>query len=139
MSRALTGERGRDRRAALTYLAVAAFCGVFAAVYEHFSHGVYSCWMVLLFAWPLLGGALPYAVVAFVRRGRPAPRSALRDWARLAHHAAVAALTVGSCLTGVMEIFGTTTPWTAWYWAAGVVLAAVAVGLAVVPITALRR
>lgn len=39
-------------------LAVSAFCTVFGEVYEHFSHNVYSAYMVFAFAFPLAGGAL---------------------------------------------------------------------------------
>ncbi|MEA5055179.1 MAG: hypothetical protein VB093_17295 [Propionicimonas sp.] len=124
-------QRSRDSRTALTYLAVAAFCGVFAAVYEHFSHGVYSAWMVLLFAWPLLAGAVPYAIAALLTRHASVPVGRGRDWARLCHHAAIATATIGACLSGVLEIYGTTSDWLAWYWAAAAVLATTALGLAV--------
>ena len=103
----------KQRRAALTYLAVSAFCGFFAAVYEHFSHGVVSGFMVYLFAWPLLG-ALPCLLL------RTFPQRAARNfWG-----AGVATLTVGSCLTGVFEIYGSTAPLVCVYWYAGAALLA---------------
>ena len=103
----------------VVYLAVSGFCGLFSLVYEYFSHGVYSPWMVFLFAWPLLGGAVPYAVLAWRGNRRVSP---ITSWARLAHHCAVASLTVGACISGVLDIYGTTSVWTPVYWAAGIVL-----------------
>jgi len=126
-----TFDRRPGRRVALIYLAVAAFCGVFAAVYEHFSHGVYSPWMVCLFAWPLVGGALPYALL----RRPPETLSSRLRWARLAHHAAVASATVGSCVQGVLDIYGTTSDWVITYWIAALTfaLAAAVLGTHVAP------
>ena len=42
------------------YLLVSLVCAVFGAVYEHFSHGVYSGYMAYAFLFPLAGGALPF-------------------------------------------------------------------------------
>ena len=160
-------------RTALVYLGVAGFCGLFSIVYEANSHGVLSGWMIFLFAWPLLGGTLPYFLFARfsvgktstpqrceksrnytfdrlgqknrARRFAPQPlpwsrhneqaRSALdlrrgprvtQAWARLAHHGAVATATVGACLTGVFQIYGTSSGWVSLYWAAAVLLAVIA-------------
>ena len=44
---------------ALIYLAAASLCAAFAAVYEHFSHGVYSPFMVFAFLIPFIGGFIP--------------------------------------------------------------------------------
>ena len=41
------------------YLTASVFCALFGAVYELFSHGVYSYWMIYAFAFPLLLGAIP--------------------------------------------------------------------------------
>lgn len=112
-------------RAVIVYLAVAGFCGLFSFVYEQHSNGVSSPWMVWLFAWPLLGGAIPCAVLA----SRPA--SSLSLWARLAYHGAVACCTVGACVTGVFQIYGTASVWTNVYWAAGILLLLVAVATGV--------
>ena len=42
------------------YAAVSAFMLLFGAVYEYFSHGVFSAFMVYAFLIPLLGGYLPF-------------------------------------------------------------------------------
>ena len=97
------------------YLLSALLCALFGAVYELFSHEVYSCFMICAFLLPLLLGAIPFVLLRM--RGKPFPGRA----ADLIH-AGVAALTVGSVLQGVLEIYGTSNPLTAVYWAAGGVL-----------------
>lgn len=46
-------------RYSLIYLAAAVFCALFGAVYEIFSHGVFSFFMIYAFAFPLVFGAFP--------------------------------------------------------------------------------
>ena len=97
------------------YLNATVFCAIFGAVYELFSHEVWSCFMICAFAFPLLLGAIPFFLMQ--KRGKPFP-GRTPDLV----HAGVAALTVGSILQGVLEIYGTSNPLTAVYWAAGGVL-----------------
>ena len=99
------------------YLTATVGCAVFGAVYELFSHEVYSGFMIYAFAFPLLLGVVPFFLLQ--KRGKPFP-------GRTADlvHAGVAALTVGSILQGVLEIYGTTNPLTAVHWAAGSALSA---------------
>ena len=89
------------------------FCALFGAVYEAFGHGVYSYGMLYAFAFPLALGVLPLYLIEILRA--PYPGKALRElW-----HAGIAALTVGSIVTGVLEIYGTTNPLTLVYWILG--------------------
>lgn len=85
------------------YAVSSALCAVFSAIYEHFSHGVWSAWMVMLFAFPLLLGAVPAVVGAI--RGARVSRLARQLWA-----CGVMTLAMGSCLRGVLEIYGTSSP-----------------------------
>ena len=100
------------------YLAAALGCALFGAVYECFSHGVCSPFMVCAFAFPLLLGALPFFLLR--RAGRPFPGPLAADLI----HAGVAALTIGSILRGVLDIYGTTSPLLALYWILGAALSA---------------
>lgn len=77
------------------------FLGFFAAVYESFSHGVYSPFMIFAFAVPLLLAVLPYALLLF-KRADPGD-AALGLWS-----AGAVTLSVGSVYQGVLEIYGTT-------------------------------
>lgn len=108
----------------LVYLIISCFCALFGAVYELFSHEVYSFYMIYAFAFPLVGGALPFA--AYALTGAKYPGAIARNL----YHAGIATLTVGSIVRGVLEIYGTTNALSRFYWIAGVgfVLFGVAVG-----------
>ena len=101
------------------YLLAAVCCAAFGAIYEFFSHGVYSCFMIGAFVFPLLLGALPFSMLR--QAGRPFPGKVAANLI----HAGVATLTVGSIVQGVLEIYGTTNPLAAVYWIAGGLMTAV--------------
>lgn len=88
----------------------------FSFVYELFSHEVYSSYMMGLFAVPLLLGVVPSIVLG---------RTNIRvGWlARQLWASAVLTLTLGCCLLGVVEIYGTTSPYAPLYGIVGAVLA----------------
>ena len=89
------------------------FCALFGAVYEAFGHGVYSYGMLYAFAFPLALGVLPLYLIDVLHA--PYPNKTLRSvW-----HAGIASLTVGSIVTGILEIYGTTNRLIAAYPAAG--------------------
>lgn len=87
-------------------------------LYEMFSHGVYSNFMVYAFMVPLLGGALPnFLMVRRSLRGnkkRAAYGHSSTSGTSPAHAAstlqlaAVVTLTAGSIIKGVLDIYGTT-------------------------------
>ena len=116
MSASAIDTRRQAAKIALIYLIIAIFCAAFGAIYELFSHEVYSFFMLYAFAFPLCGGVLPYLLYAL--SGKPLPH----PWDRLLGHAGIAALTVGSIVTGVLEIYGTTNLLTRAYWVVGAVL-----------------
>lgn len=89
-------------KTALAHLCAAVFCAFFGAVYERFSHEVYSYWMIYAFVLPLTLGTLPLLSLALWGRTLPG-RVPLRLW-----NAGIAALTVGCVFHGVLEIYGTT-------------------------------
>ena len=101
-------------------LAVTVFTAFAGAVYEHFSHGVYSYFMIYAFAFPLLMGVAPYSVM--LMRGRTPDRIFLNLW-----NAAIAALCTGSFFAGVLAIAGYTNAKILVYQIAGFALAVAAV------------
>lgn len=110
---------GRCKRMAKTgfvYLVVSLFCALFGAVYESFSHEVYSYYMLYAFVIPLAGGALPFFSLAF--SGWPVPGRICRKL----YHSGIATLTVGSIMQGVLEIYGTTNRLVLTYWLTGAFL-----------------
>lgn len=86
-----------------TFLLASVFCALFGAVYEKFSHGVYSNFMLYAFAIPLVGGTLTaFLLDFFSQRIMPGKTSFFL------YSAGIATLTVGSIFEGVLEIYGTT-------------------------------
>ena len=78
------------------------FCALFGAIYEVFSHEVYSYYMIYAFAIPIVLGTLAEILFARYIRIQP-PGLALSMW-----NMAVLTLTVGCLFKGVIEIYGTT-------------------------------
>lgn len=100
-------------RTGFVYLFVSLFCALFGAVYERFSHGVFSYYMIYAFAVPLAGGVLPFFVLAGSEWRVPG------RLARNLYHSGIAAFTVGCLFRGALEIYGTTNRLSAVYWVAG--------------------
>ncbi|MET0015728.1 hypothetical protein [Oscillibacter sp.] len=96
------------------YLLISIICAFFGAVYEMFSHGVYSYFMLYAFAFPLVGGAL-FFVLLSQGYGARMPGSVPRQF----YHGGLAVLTVGSIMSGVLEIYGTTNSLISVYWYVG--------------------
>ena len=123
-----TSDTEQTRRALLKTarndLLAALLCAVFGAVYEHFSFGVYSPYMVYAFAAPLLLGVLPFLLLAMRERPVLPPRLAGTLW-----HAGIAALTAGAVFRGILDIYGTASALTRIYWIAGIVLLAAALSV----------
>lgn len=90
---------------------------LFAAVYECFSHQVYSRFMLLAFLFPLIGGILPYTILLKTSLWRR-----IGIFGRSLYNSGIAAWTVGSLFQGILEIYGTTSRLSAVYWIAGAVL-----------------
>ena len=111
--------------AGVKYLIAAAAVAAAGAVYEIFSHGVYSYYMIYAFMVPLAGGAIPCLLAAAGGKKRRAGGQGSSLSAKL-QLAAVATLTAGSLMKGVLEIYGTTNRLTVIYAAAGLALTAAA-------------
>lgn len=99
----------------------------FGAIYEHFSFGVYSVWMIYAFAFPLLLGVLPFTVMTRLDRMPELQQQGITLWSF-----GIITLTVGSIVTGVLEIYGTTNALTGFYKLAGALLLAAGAVMAVV-------
>jgi hypothetical protein len=104
------------RKAAFRYLFITIFCGIFSFIYEHFSHGVYSYPMMLLFLAPLLGGVIPAMIISIAHITQPS------DFSRYMWDSGIATLALGMALAGVFEIYGTISDYVPIYWIASVAL-----------------
>lgn len=100
-----TDNKVRLLKTAFIYLLITIFCSVFGAVYELFSHEVYSFYMIYAFAIPLLGGVLPFMLAAMFNTSEFPGRLSLN-----LYNSGIAALTTGSIVNGVLEIYGTDNP-----------------------------
>ena len=100
-------------RIARNYLFVAVVCAVIGFVYELFSHGVWSVYMIGAFAVPLVLGTLVNLIIALFRMKTPGMAS------ETLYACGIATLTLGSLLTGVLEIYGTTNALLEYYWLVG--------------------
>ncbi len=104
----------KSKKHLFIYLGVTVFCGLFSFVYEHFSHQVYSNYMVYLFAIPLVLGVLPQlAAVQWPKLDTGG------SWQKIIQSFAVATLSVGSALQGVVEIYGTTSSYILYFFIVG--------------------
>lgn len=103
------------------YLLISRFCILFGAVYEYFSHEVYSYFMLYAFVFPLVDGAFPFFAMTFSSMLIPNRVS------QNLYHSGIAALTTGFLFEGALEIYGTTNRLVSVYWILGIlfVLAAI--------------
>ena len=84
----------------IRYLFLSLFVFVFAQMYEYFSPGVYSNYMLYAFLIPFLGLTVPSFLLYSLKKTLPANSCFL--W-----KSGIATLTVGSIYKGILEIYGT--------------------------------
>jgi hypothetical protein len=106
----LDAKRKSFTRTTVTYVAIALFCGLFSAVYLHFSYGQSSPFLVWLFVPPLFLGALPAFLAGKYAKKLPL-MAARRIW-----NSAVATLTTGFLVRAVINISGRYTDYDGLYW-----------------------
>ena len=96
-------------------LAGTVFLAVFGAIYEYFSHGVYSYYMIYAFAIPLIMGVVPYSFMLI--KNIQLPVLLINLW-----NSSILTYSVGSVFAGVLSIYGTTNALIFVYPVAGTVL-----------------
>ena len=144
-----------DLRTAFIYMIISIILMIAGAIYEHFSFGVYSYFMIYAFAIPLAGGALPF--LAKYMKGMRSANSSSGAVAKVTatsgaaaeesynaeisyrngdtaasphrpdtiYHLALATLTAGSIVHGILAICGRPNSLTVIYLIAGLLLLAV--------------
>ncbi len=108
---------GRFFKTAFVYLIISIICALFGAIYEIYSHEVYSYYMIYAFAFPLIGGSFVFSLMGLIRI-----KSYPCAFSRNLYHCGIATLTVGSIVRGVLEIYGTTNSLVKYYWLVGISL-----------------
>ena len=101
-------------KTALVYLLISIFVAIFGAIYELFSHEVYSYYMIYAFAFPLIGGVFPFLTVGLFK-----PNLYPQSISRNLYHSGIGTLTVGGIIQGILEIYGTTNSMMIIYWGVG--------------------
>ncbi len=104
-------------KTALVYILISIIVALFGAIYELFSHEVYCYFMIYAFAFPLVGGALPYLVGGLLSCIMH-PGTITRNL----YNSGIATLTLGSVMQGIVNIYGTTNSLIKLYWIAGITL-----------------
>ena len=101
-----------DLRTAAAYLIISVILAFAGAVYEYFSFGVYSYFMIYAFAIPLCLGNIP-VMIKYMRSSESngkqqgiQGRSVKTQRSEDIYHSAVAALTAGSIVHGALMICG---------------------------------
>lgn len=97
---------------------------IIGAVYELFSHQVYSPFMYLMFMIPLLLGVLPNLAVRILDKSFIASKDA-----RATYKLGILTLIFGSFLKGVLDIYGTSSVYPILYLPVAGLLLIVALGL----------
>ena len=85
----------------LIYLGISIFVFIFGQIYEYFSHGVYSSYMMFAFLIPFIGLFIPSLLNNLIFKRK------ITDNVTLPWKCGIATLTVGSIYKGVLEIYGT--------------------------------
>jgi glucan phosphoethanolaminetransferase (alkaline phosphatase superfamily) len=106
-------DKQRSKQALRGYVIGSICCAVFSSVYESYSHGVYSPFMMGLCLVPLLLGVLPALV--FWKKSFVFSPLEWNLW-----HFGVATLMVGCCLRGIFDIYGTAVSLVNVYWLGGI-------------------
>ncbi len=88
------------KKPVIVYLFISLFCLIFSIVYLRFSHGVTSPYMQFLCLIPFLLGLLPALILSL-------SGCRLNALSLVFYRCAVATLTLGSLVRGILDIYGT--------------------------------
>ena len=83
------------------YLGISVFVFIFGQIYEYFSHGVYSIYMLYAFLIPFIGLFIPSLLNNIILK------RTVSDNVTLPWKCGIATLSAGSIYKGILEIYGT--------------------------------
>ena len=106
-----------NKKQIFKYLIMSIFFLVLAMIYESFSHGVFSPYMVFAFLIPLLMGFLIYSIIYCTKIN-----NFFSAFSTKIFNSAILTFTIGSVIKGVLDIYGTTNNLVYNYFGLGVVL-----------------
>lgn len=91
------------KKQTITYFLISIFCFIFSRIYEIFSHGVYSKYMMNAFLIPLIFGFIVSLILLISKNIEINNRISIN-----LYNASIATFTIYSIFRGVLEIYGTT-------------------------------
>ena len=107
--------REQALKRAKKYIPITLFCLVFGWIYEIYSFGVYSNFMIYAFVFPLLGGVVFWLLIGTSKKKIHYNKLFLN-----CQSASIATFTLGFIFKGILDIYGTTSNLTNVYWIVGV-------------------
>ena len=123
----ISNEREQALKRAKKYIPITLFCILFGWVYEMFSFGVYSNFMIYAFVFPFAGGMVFWLLIGTSRKKLHFNKVFIK-----CHSASIATFTVGFIFKGILDIYGTKSYLCNVYWIAGIILISIAVISAVI-------
>ena len=105
------------KKTSFKYLLFSIFCGIFAFIYEIFSHNVYSNNMIFAFLIPLIMGTIMFYLIYITNWNKY-----IDYFSYNLYNASIATFTIGSIIKGVLEIYGTTNSLSNTYFVVGFIL-----------------
>ena len=140
--------RPQIQKARNRYVGITVFTAMFSLIYEYFSHGVYSGFMLWAALIPLACVVLPYTLwlryqgagvgqknhkqIVDLQDGRIQDadrRSEETNVPLCIYQTSILTFLAGSIFKGILEIYGTTNRLSAVYWIAGSILLVVSLGM----------
>lgn len=100
-------------KTSIKYLVISIIVFIFSLIYEYFSHGVYSNFMIFAYLIPLLFGSLPFFILK---------NKSINNITKNLYHCIIATLTIASIIKGVLDIYGTTNSLIYYYFYTSIVL-----------------
>ena len=107
------------KKTIVVYLILSIAAIVVDNIYALFGHGVRSDSMSWMFLYPLIGGTLVFLMAELLLPTEVMHADGFRLSCNL-YNSGIAALTTGSLLKGILEIAGTASPYTVFFFAAGI-------------------
>jgi hypothetical protein len=114
--------KAKTRETSVIFLAISLLCIIINWIYGRYSHGVHSNYMTFMFGYPLLGGAAVYLFIGALSKAWLPGRSTINIY-----NSGIATLTVGSALSGVFDIAGTSSPYQLVFMIAGIAMVSLGV------------
>lgn len=115
-----------------SYIIASISAVIFDRIYSLFSHGVSSAYMTFMFLYPLVGGALVYCLIYFFQKNLKFENLRLSF---NFYNSGIAILTIGSLLEGILQIAGTSSDYTIYYFIFGFLISLISFSVITIKLT----